>query len=126
MKMEHFKTGTSISFVMNMRNVSKYIIESLDDYKQLFLYDKEQKKIVEKMKDNEEKEFKKFVNNFTQPLIDEYTRIIRGYDGDVQTLGQILKIIHKDVKEIQEKLKGIKNINLMDNVKKIVDEGLRR
>lgn len=70
-----------------MRKVSQYVTESINDYKQLFFYDKEQKKVMEKLKDSEEKEFKKFVNSFIQPLIEEYTRIIKVYDGDVETLG---------------------------------------
>ena len=46
------------------------------------------------LKDIEEKEFKKFVQNFTQPLIDEISRILRIYEIDIETLGQILKVIY--------------------------------
>ena len=59
------KRGTSLFSIVNMsQSVSKYAIESINDYKQLFLYDKEQKKVPDRLKENDEKEFKKFVLSF--------------------------------------------------------------
>jgi hypothetical protein len=45
---------------------------------------------------------------------------------DNETLCQILKLVYADFKEIQDNLKGIKNINLIESVKKIVEESIRR
>ena len=67
--------------------MSKYAIESINDYKTLFLYDKEQKKVPDRLKENDEKEFKKFVLSFIQPMIDELRGLIRLDEIDVESLG---------------------------------------
>ena len=86
--MDLIKPGTTLSYVVGIsKTVCRYVIESINDYKQIFLFDKETKRVVDKLKDIEEKEFKKFIQSFTQPLFDEMSKLLRSYDIDIETLG---------------------------------------
>ena len=94
------------------------MLESIRDYINLFFYDKDLKRVVFdgfKLKDNDEKEFRKFVTNITHPVIEEIGKCLtKGTDYiDIELLGTIFSILYKDFQAVQNILsKGLRNVNL--------------
>lgn len=85
------------------------MLHILEDFIQLFFYDKDLKKVVfesNKLKDQDEKDFRKFITNITQPIIDEIGKILLKVNQkiDIEILSMILQTIFKDFKSIQEVL----------------------
>lgn len=70
--------GTCLWYIKEIsNNVAPYILESMQDYRKLFLYDKEQKREIEVLKDADAKEFKKFVNDFIHHYFEEVRVILK-------------------------------------------------
>eukprot|EP00347_Sterkiella_histriomuscorum_P006696 403351785 len=121
------KKGTQLEFMSQLSNdIVTYIVQSVEDYRALFFYDKETKRVLEILRDQEEKEFKRFVNQIIQPYIDETKALLRQTEVDTETLGQLMKIIHKDFVKIQNCIKLVRNLNVMDHSQRIVEESIRR
>ncbi len=85
-------------------NISgQFMLHILEDFIQLFFYDKDLKKVVfesQKLKDQDEKDFRKFITNITQPIIDELGKILLKVNQtiDIEILSIILQTIYKDFK----------------------------
>lgn len=74
------KPGTTLHRVLSLSNQvgSQYILLAVEDYRQLFFYDNESKKvIIDKLRDSDEKEFKKFVLSLTQPYFEELGKALK-------------------------------------------------
>lgn len=72
---------------------------------------------------------RKFLTNFTQPLIDELSKVLLNLEDvlDSDILGLILQVIYKDFQNLSDLLsKGIKNLNLLDFAKRITEDVLKR
>lgn len=80
---------------------------------------------MEPMKDTDEKDFKKFIQQLSQPYIDEIKHVIRMDDIDIESLGIILKTIHNDIQKIQNK-SSVKGLNLIESGRRLTEEGIRR
>jgi len=84
--------------------VQKSVIETIEEYKLLFFYEKEQKKILFdncKLKDTDEKEFKKFLATYTKPLIDDLIKLFKTQGAmDSESLGLALQIVYQDFLQI--------------------------
>ncbi len=86
---------------------SSYAIQTLNDYVQLFFYDKQSKSLTFEaglIKESDEKELKKFISSFTQPMIDDISTLLSKTteEIDVEILGIILQTVHQDFKAIKE------------------------
>ncbi len=78
---------------------SSYAIQTLNDYVQLFFYDKQTKSLTFEaglIKESDEKELKKFISSFTQPMIDDISTLLSKTteEIDVEILGIILQTVH--------------------------------
>jgi hypothetical protein len=102
------------------------MLDSINDYKRLFLFDKESKREMDKLKDQEEKDFKKFVISFTLPYIDEIKHILKSESLESSIVAECLRIVFSDIKEIQDSVNVIKSINLLEKVKDITNESIKR
>ena len=97
--------------------MTRYIVEAIEDYQTIFM--------GSGMKEGDEKDFKKFVQQLSQPYIEEIKHVIRMDDIDIESLGMILKTIHNDVKKLQGKA-AMKGLNLMESAKRLTEEAIRR
>ena len=103
------RPGTSLALVLKLSNLisGSYLLDNMRDYIQLFFYDKDLKKIVfegSKLKESDDKEFRKFVTSTTSPIIDELGKILLKVPDlvDVETLGIILQTIFRDFRAVQD------------------------
>jgi hypothetical protein len=130
--MDISKPGTTLHYVLRLsrEDGSKFIQKAIEDYKQLFFYDRELKKVVfDRLKDPEEKEFKKFVLSLTQPYFEDIGKLLKhsGAMLDSESLGIALSVVFKDYKTLQDHISaGIKNFSLMDQCKKLTFDSLRQ
>ena len=74
---------------------SSYVMQTLNDYVQLFFYDKQSKSLNFEagiIKEPDEKELRKFIQSFTQPIVEEISIILSKSleEIDVEILGFIL------------------------------------
>lgn len=80
--------------------------DAIEEYKTLFFYEKELKRVVfevGKLKDQDEKDFKKYVLALLQPLIEEITKVFKAQNRiDIDALGLLLSIVFKDFKAISD------------------------
>lgn len=62
LNLHDLKKGTSLWYMKTLNTkIVPYIIHSIQEYRKLFLFDKEHKQEFKKLKDSDVKEFKKFV-----------------------------------------------------------------
>lgn len=78
-----------------------------------------------KAKDNEEKEFKKFVTQFVAPYLEEVKHTLKINLVDSTILAECLNIINQDIESINRHTKSIKNSNLLEKCTEILAEALR-
>ncbi|CDW86826.1 UNKNOWN [Stylonychia lemnae] len=127
-KFSQVKEGTCIQVILRVsKEISSYILNSIDDYQNLFFFDKEAKRVTEApLKDSEEKEYKKFINSLLQPYTEEIRAIMKQSDIDPDTLGEALKIIYKDFQDISKRLSNLRTLAVMDQAKRLVEESIRK
>jgi hypothetical protein len=114
------RPGTCLAQVLNLsyQISGSYLLDTMRDYIKLFFYDKDLKNIVfegPKLKESDDKEFRKFVTSTTSPIIDELGKILLKVPEkvDVETLGIVLQTIFRDFRAVQDLLgKGLRNMNL--------------
>jgi hypothetical protein len=73
--------------------------------------------LADKLKDADEKEFRKFVTSITQPLIEELSKVMIRGDVEIEpeSIGIILQTVFKDFKAIYDLIsRSISGSSLMD------------
>jgi len=88
-----FKAGTIIWYIKRFsEEVTPYVIESIRQYKNLFLYDP--KKKAEIINDSETKDLKKFLTAFTNPFLDEIKAALKMDYLEIPYVTECLNLIY--------------------------------
>jgi len=108
--------------------VTKYLLEGIQDYKQLFIIHKDKPETSYLTDSLEEKDFKKFLSQFTSPFFEEIRQVFKNVSPEIDSnqLAEALRIVDLDIFQINKQASIVRDPNLKEKKKQIVEEAIKR